>query len=535
MSRTFVRQDSQIRNSDVYDDTVAPSVAAYETNPTNIETDLNNVRSQLQNILNRAGAGFPTGNWYDDIVAPSTYEGGVARGVSELNQELHDLERKRVLVNSSILGTATVGAGENFFVLTATTLPANTTAALGAVTTQGTVVAAHGGTFGTHSLAEVGGSTAISPKNFVEVVDADTRDQILSGGRVVYGLLQVEEGVDDGDTITDTTDTRAQVSFVRINAAGDDLEAVPASDIEGRTVNFSFVQRKALEDLTEQDFLRGAITDVPSAATVTQQVAYDNQGTTPVDLTNNFTLDLEGAGLTWLVRDDAQASVFSIVEGSAGGTTQVNIHGDVDEFDVDAAVNDFMQGVTVDSGGTALNLGVTAGRIDAASTLTLESTGATSDLSLVAGREMLLRDLNQTGSTWTQSGIKLSDTTAEWDAFETAYGEVSLLSAIVQAKNADIRTKGVAVVTGGAHAANTNMRGGVNLDTSLPAYNTVGSFVNDVDVYLNGVLLRNGADASANHDVYPGTDPAQGDLMFEFTVKSTGSSPDVITSIVWAP
>jgi len=98
MARTFIRQDTQIRKSDLYDDTIAPSVAAYETNPTNIEDDLNRVRSALQNFLNRNGASFPVGNWYDDIPAPVSFENGSSRGIGELNQQLHDLERKRVLV-----------------------------------------------------------------------------------------------------------------------------------------------------------------------------------------------------------------------------------------------------------------------------------------------------------------------------------------------------------------------------------------------------------------------------------------------------
>ena len=63
MARTFIRQDTQIRKSDLYDDTIAPTVASYETNPVNIEDDLNSLRSQVQNIINRNGAGFPAGDW----------------------------------------------------------------------------------------------------------------------------------------------------------------------------------------------------------------------------------------------------------------------------------------------------------------------------------------------------------------------------------------------------------------------------------------------------------------------------------------
>jgi hypothetical protein len=80
-------------------------------------------------------------------------------------------------------------------------LPANTIAAIGAVTTRGTVAAAHGGTFGTHSLAAVGGANALSPKNLTPIVDSDSHDPILSSGRVVWALFQTES-VSDGSTIT---------------------------------------------------------------------------------------------------------------------------------------------------------------------------------------------------------------------------------------------------------------------------------------------------------------------------------------------
>lgn len=535
MARTFIRQDTQIRNSDVYDDSVAPTEAAYETNPTHIETDLNNMRSQVQNFLNRDGASFPTGNWWDDLTAPSTLETGTQRGINSLNDALHAVEKKRVLTCTWGLNSISIAsAGDTFDILGTGELPGNTTAAVGAVTTLGTVVAAHGGTFGTASLDEVAGPTAISPKNLVQIVDATTRDPILDAGNQIYGLLQSEDAT-DGHTITDTTTTRVQISFVKLNGAGTDLVAITSGAMDGISYDYCYVERVRLEDLNESNFLGGANIDVPAGSTVNRQVSYDNQGTTPVDLTTNATLDLEGAGLTWAIRDDLEANLFTIVEGSAGGTSQVNIHADVDEFDVDAAVNNFAEGVTVDSAGTALNLGVTAGQIDMASSLTIAATGGTSDIFMSAGNELYFDDTNQTGSTWAQTaGIKLSETTAEWDNFETQFGEVSLLNAIVQAGTAAARTKGVAVVTTNA-AADVNVTGAggtPNLDAQLPDYSGV-TFLTDVDVYLNGVLLRNGADASANHDVYPGDSPANGDLKFEFQVKSTGSTPDVITMIVY--
>jgi hypothetical protein len=636
MARTFLRQDTQIRNSDLYDDTLAVGVTL-ESGQTTIEGDLNAVRSQAK----RALWADSVGNWYDDINTPVTLDPGTKRGLRDLNSDLHLLERKRVLVSvanltdivvpaaasatgsfnstgafangetitigtqtytftspfvnaannidasgtvaqthenlrraingNGIAGTnygtgtpvntdvtATDGATSNTFtavsagtwantvvlsttaanatvsgatltggagdvvVFTAPQLPANTTAAIGVVTTRGTV-AAQNTTFGSHSLAEVAGTTAVAPKNIVEIVDGQTRDEILSSNRVIYALFQTESAT-DGSTMTGTTPNRAMISFVRLNAAGDDLERVPATHIAGRTINYASVERKALEDLNEQDFLRGAILDNLGSTTVTRQVAYDNQGTTPVDLTTNATLDLEGAGLVWKIRDDLQADLFVVTEGSAGGTSEVQIATDVDTFNVDAAVNDFDQGIRVDTGGQRINIGETAGLIESTST---------NDLRVLGAGELYLDDGNQSGSTWAQTaGIKLSDTTQEWDDFETAYGEVSILRALYLAANppSSRGTKVYANVTVTTPANGNVSLADSNLDVALPDMSG-GSFLTDYDVFLNGELLRPGADSSANNDYYPGTalTPAA-QLKFEFTVKQN----DVICVIPYA-
>jgi hypothetical protein len=520
MARTFIRQDTQIRNSDVYDDTVAPTLANFETNPSEIETDLNNMRSMLSHLLD-----VQAGNWYDVINTPSALESGTQRGVSDLNTDLHAVEKKRILREVHSLVDVTVTASQNWEILGAGELPAQTTAAVGAVTTLGTVVAAHGGTFGTHSLTEVAGATAINPLNLMVIVDGATRDPILSSGRQIYGLLHGESGVTDGATITDTTTTRVQISFVRVNATGDDLEACPVADIATKTVNYCTRERVRLEDLNEYDFLAGAIVDVPAGSTVTRQVAYDNQGTTPVDLTTNATLDLEGAGLTWAIRDDLEANLFTIVEGSAGGTSQFNIHSAVDELDIDAVVTNFANGVTIDSGSASpVDVGVTDGHVETSA----------GNLHIQAAAEIFFDDVNQTGSTWAQTdGIKLSETTAEWDDFETAFGEVSLLKAITDAANpGNARlSKVYANVTVDANADTDvgGIAGGANLDAQLPDMST-GTFLSDYDTFLNGELLRPGADAAANNDYYPGTSLANGQLKFEFKVKAN----DVLCVIAYS-
>jgi hypothetical protein len=645
MTRTFIRQETQIRNSDAYDDTVTPSVANYETNPTHIQGDLNNLRSQIQNILNRNGASFPTGDWFSDMTAPGTFENGIKRGVDKLNLELHELERKRVLVKAdkfltdivvgvSATGTLTntgnfantetvttgtktyqfqtvltnvdgnvligasasdsldnliaainlgagsgtlyaaatvantfvsavAGAGDtmiatartagaggnaiattetsanaswgaatlaggsdtaNFVVLSSTQNPTNTTVAVGAVSTRGTVAAFHAGTFGTHSLDEVVGSSSISPKNLCEIIDSVTHDPILSGGRVIYALFQVETNT-DAQVLTGVTPNRAQLSFVRLNSAGSDLEAVPNADIGGLTIHYAAAERKALEDLNEQDFLRGAVTDISAAASVNRQTVYNAQGTTVVEVTTNSTLDINNAGSFWKIRDLANADLFTITEGSTGGTSTLQFGTDVDTFDNNAIDNDFATGAKFATGGVEIDIAKTI----IANTATIESIGAGNDLRILGSRELFLDDVNQTGSTWAQTnGIKLSDTTGEWDTFETLFGEVSLLNAIAQAKSSDRKPKVYANLTTNTSADTDvgGVAGGANLDTQLPDL-SLGAFLTDYDVYLNGELLRPGANAAANHDYYPGTSLANGQLKFEFTLKA-GTTPDVI-------
>lgn len=536
MSRTFARQDAQIRNSVTYDDSIVPSEANYETNPTNVETDLNTLRSRSNDFLNRDGASFPTENWWDAITQPTTLENGTARGINATNAALHLIEKKRTMRAVSSVVDITVGTGQNFQILGAGELPVETTAAVGAVTTIGTICAFHSGTFGTHSLDEVAGQTAISPKNLLEVFDGSTRDPILdSSGRRIWALIQTETAT-DGHTITNTTPYRAQLSFVVINSTGDDLEACAVADIEDAVVNVSWPERIQLESLTEQDFLRGAIADIPSGTTVTRQVAYDNQGVTPVDLSTNAILDLESAGLEWQIRDDLEAILFRVIEGSAGGTSKVAVEDDVDEFDVDAVVSDYLNGIKVDTGaaGTTINIGITANQIDSGGALTVASGGA-GDLTLESAVELFFDDGNRSGSGFSVP-LKLTEDSAEWDQLETDFGEVSLAEMLHQAYSRSNRHKEWAVVTASTIAADTNVTGAggsPNIDTQLPDYSGVTSFVYDVDVMLNGEMLRNGADAAANNDVYPGDTAANGDLKFEFELVGAPGNPDTLCVVVW--
>lgn len=520
MGRTFIRQETQIRFSESYDDTLAAGVAL-ESGATDLEYDLNAMRSQLKRAIYADSAG----DWYADIPTVN----GKKRAISALNTDLDDIEEKKVLCRVDVLTDITVPALQNWKILTVAATEAPTLVAAVALTQDGAIVAQSalsGAGFNVHELTELAGPNAISPKNLLVVRNAVTGQKIQSSNRDVFGLLQYESTGVDGAAFNDTSaGNRVKISFVRLNAALDDLEACPVADIAGQAINYGYVRRLKFDALPEECWLGNAsFVDQTASVDVTRQRAYDNQSTTPVDLATNATLDLEGPGLAWTVRDDLEAVLFQITEGSAGGTSTVALGSDVDTFDVNAAVNDFAAGLRVATGGQRLNIGETAGLI--------ESTGG-NDLRIFGSGELYLDDGNQAGSTWAQAnGIKLSDSTAEWDTFETNYGEVSLINAINQAKNASTRgNKVYATATANANA-NTDVGGvggGANLDAQLPDLSG-GSFLTDFDVYLNGNLLRPGANSGANHDYYPGTSLTDGQLRFEFRVR-TG---DVLCVIPYA-
>jgi len=502
MGRSIFRQETQIRNSDLYDDTLALSIANFETNPVDIEADLNSLRSHAKRVM----VGTAAGDWYTDLVAPSTLEAGVQRGVNQINDSLHAVEKKRVLKCVWGLKSISIAAAGNVFDILGTgELPGNTTAAVGAVTTLGTVVASIAGSFGAASLVEVAGSTAISPKNLVQIVDAATRDPILDGDDKIYGLLQSETAA-DGHTITDATTTRVQLSFVKLNGAGNDLIAISSGAMDGVSYDYCYVERVRLEDLNEADFLGGANIDVPSGTTVTRQVAYDNQGASLVTTTTNADLRL-GVGLRWLIEDQGGNDMLRLVEGDAGGTGVLEVGVGVDTFDVNAAVVDFSAGVTIRSGGTRpIVVGVTDGLI---------ATTA-GDLEVQAAAELLFDDGNRGASTFSVP-LKLTETSAEWTALEDAFGEVSLAQMLLKGGTRR-RVYSVVTVDAAKDADVSGPSNDNNLDADLGDLSG-GSFVDDYDFYVNGGYQRPGANAAANHDVYPGTSLANGQLKFELKLK----------------
>lgn len=425
---------------------------------------------------------------------------------------------------SMVIVQPTGGSGDVVILSAVSSQTPTDTAAIG--TGLGAVVAVLAGDVGGWQLDNIAGSSAVNPKNMVWIRDHANHEGLTSDDKQIYGLIQAENGVVQGDAFNDT-DKQVQISFFRI-ADDDTLEHVPGIDIGGKTIEYVYSKRVTLDTLPEDCYFPNVFfTDGAASVSVTLNNAIDNQGVTPATQDTNIFWDLTTGGVATEWRDALGATLLKILEGSGGGTSEIQVGGDVDVFNVDAVVNDFANGVSIDSSGTKIDIGVNAGTIE---------TNGSDDIRIKAGGEVFLDDGNQAGSSWAQTdGIKLSDTQTEWNNFETEFGEVSLLNAIIQAKNTGglVRTITRAVVSSNI-AANADAGGpgsAGNLDVDLNDYSAL-TFLTDQDLYLNGVLLRPGADATANNDYYPGSSGVQ--LKFEFGLQASPGNPDVLTQILWS-
>lgn len=503
MGRTFIRQETQIRNSDSYDDTLSAG-STLESGPANIQDDLNGVRSQLKRAIWADSAG----NWWDDIPTVNAKK----RGIQALNTDLDELESQKILRRITLLTDIAVPASQNYKILSVASSEAPSEVAAVSAGTEGAVVAQsalNGGAYAANELTEITGQNAVDPKNLCLVRNASTGEIIESSGREVFALLQYESTGGDGLAFNDTSaGRRAKLSFVRQNATFDDLEACPVADIESLSINYAYVARTNFDSLPEQAWItQSGFVDMSQSVTVSLDYAVDNQ---------SGAVTQTGKHIEWRVddtyklafQDSTGAADIFAVKPAAGGD-EVEFNGAFVDINNTSPV-DILSSLKVDTGGTEIDIGVTAGLI---------GTTSSADLRVLGAGELYLDDGNQAGSSWAQTnGIKLSDTTAEWSDLETVFGaEVSILKALALSRR---RSPVYAELTGtvGADTDVGGAAGGANLNAQLPDM-SVGSFLNDYDVYLNGKKLRPGANSAANNDYYPGTSLANGQLKFEFTLK----------------
>jgi hypothetical protein len=516
MARTFVSQPNQIFSSENYDDAL-PVGSTLQTGATHLERDLNAIRTQLRQIL---WAGV-SGSWYDAVTAPSGSNS--ARGLNTINVDLSDLEQKRFLFRRQNLNLVEIATGSNFALLSVSlgTAPANFAVVshplLPATLATGSLVAALSGTegsYGAHSMAQTSGSTAITPKNLVLVRDAWTGLHLTgSGGRDVYGLLQVESGTLTGEAFNDTT-KRTQISFVEEVVLNGTSSLIPslAAVVGGRTVEYSYVRRTALDDIPEDAYLSNTIFldlaetfsgNFATLSDITLDRAIDNQvGTVTMD--QNIAIRI-AAGFSWTFLSGTK-ELWKLVSSDAGDTLTVA----VDRIAFSSSFpTTFEQGISVATGSTRIDLGVIAGTIQ---------TLSGNNLILSGGAQLRFGDFFGTGSS-----VPFSTSSLDWSDFYTNFGTgasiLGTFNLISSSLSSSLRrtrfTAGVTVNT----AADVNITFPTNLDAALGSY--VGrDFKKDLEIYLNGILLLPGSGSADPNDVYPGDSHATGDLKFPYRVRS---------------
>lgn len=238
----------QIHAPDVYDDTLtATEIRESEINAQTYADHNNALLSQLKRILR----GDAAGNWFDDpaLIGPSQSPDASLTGLS-LRARLED---KNALTFRLSLEDLAVPPGQNWVVFTAAgNLPAGNIAI--ANDKQGVVVSQLSTLVGVHSLDENAGLNPLQPKNLVQVFDASTGAILRSGGRDVYGLLQVGINATDGNPFAVAGLDQGQISFVRPNSTFDDLEAVPLVDIATKSIVYRYTIREDLQETPEEAF-----------------------------------------------------------------------------------------------------------------------------------------------------------------------------------------------------------------------------------------------------------------------------------------
>lgn len=377
-----------------------------------------------------------------------------------------------------------------------------------ATTNKGAVTAQLAGAIGSADLTEIAGANALRPENLVAVFDGDTGDPIVDAeDRRIYGLLQVGSAATDGNAFGDSGDDQGQITFVVPNDTYSDLQIADGANIGGVNLVYDYTWREAAADLPAV-YWRADIagSDPQPGVTVSLDSAYNGGVFMEVDGSN---VDIRLAeDKSWVFRAGAGGNaIMTVARDDSGNLTKVQIHSEADQFDCDAQDVDFDQGATFDSGGTPINVGETAGQIDATA---LKVSATTGNLEVAAGSG----ELQFTSSR--DSQLELDDATA--GAISALFGQsfASVSAAIKYAGEHGGMDLEIAVtVLASSYAAGVNVPGAVLDITTYPLdMNTTGAKTAFQLVFING-RLQYGGNGTTKNDVYAGTTPASGDLMHD--------------------
>lgn len=525
MARTQLRGE-QIQNTFVYDDTGAAG-SAQQTSSTNLEQDLNAIRSALRRHLDSTGSG----KWYDDC--PILGTGTTKLGLKQAADAIY-AQSQQPFAPPAFNYTATpVPANQNYVILSVANQQAPSGNLAIQATTFGAIVAqsaSSGSAFAANELTALAGSDALHPKNLVRIHNDADGSPIEDANTIdIFGLLQAESTAVDGAAANDTSGgARVKISFVKINSSTKQFVAAAAADIAGKTINYAFRRRVPLSQVPEGALGGdGAFVDNIGAADVTLTRATSNQAGTGIPVVASVLWQVPN-GQSFKVQSASGASDIFAVNPTSGGTG-VAVNASTWAVTTTSA-STFTQGQQVSTAAQTINVGVTAGQIDSAG-LAITATGA-NPLKLQSGAGVTFRDGYLSGSTFTSTSVPLASGSADWTAYKSAFGEVSIAQALVTSSKSANHRYVVADVTPVLVAAGTNVTGagsGANLSVQLPDWSMISDPSSNVRCIYNGVILRYGANQAANQDFYAGDNKATGDLKFNFALRGIASGkPDAI-------
>jgi hypothetical protein len=517
MTNSYIRL-SQIRAADVFDDTLSASaIANTQSTAVDMEDVLAGQLSQMKRMIGGS-------NWYSNIET-------VAADPRSLTTITNNIYYKSILRRRQVLQSVAVPASQNWVVLSVSGSQAPSEVAAVGSSALGAVVASLAGATGAAALTAVAGLNAIQPKNQLLIRDASTFEAMLSSSREIYGLLQAASTVVDGDAFNDTT-KKVQITFVRQNTAGNNLELVPSADIAGKSIEYSYVSRDQFYDLNEQDFLTGAFMDSSAISSVSLEQAYQGGNSiTATTAEGDVNINLSQDNVNFNVLSGSNP-VFEVIRANTGSGTVNTVKVDNGSLLVNGA-GTINSGFIVDATGTApISFGSTAGTngmIKSTTNLLLNANGG--DATLEASGVVQFKDSIQT------TNLPLTDVTTG-PISGLPYGPFASVGAAIKKALTSTQMNIHVQALASNHAADANVSGTVEtwnpaLDLSIRNTSMVSTDVLVVDTvfFLNGRMLWGGTAATKN-DFYPGTTPANGDVKYSF--PKGVKAGDVIIAVSWA-
>ena len=519
MAITGLRQDLQVQPCASTVQNAAPG-ATMATGSTSLENDIVNIHSQLARWMD------PTGgvNWYDDVY---TNAGNQKYGIKQLSDAVYAQAQQLFTISAGIYASVAVPAGANYVILNAAGNQAPSGPLAIALTSKGAVVAQssqNGAAFAANELAVIAGQDSLNPLNKLTIRNNSNGNPVEdSTGEDIFGLLQLESTGSDGGTANDSVGgSRVKISFVKVDYANKVLKAADPADVGGVSINYLYRTRLPLSQLPQGALSnQGGFVDNIGVADVTFTRAVANQAGAPVPVPQPMLLQVPNGSSFKVQSANGGQDFLAVVPTASGTTATVNVN----QVTVTTTTpSSFSQGATVATNTQSVNLGTTLGQIDSAG-LTLASTGG-NPLKLVSSAQVAIKDAFIGTSNWTSAQLNVAAGAAEYNAYKTAFGEVSVLAGMVAASKAANHQIAYGQITQTAVAANTNITGAgasPNLSVQFPSYASASNPAASVKIMFNGVLLIPGT----TKGWYPGTSAATGDIMLTFAVRG-GATPDTI-------